>query len=414
MKIISKKITFLMSLIIIIMLIIVFVRQKHMKQQYCNISEDIVGMNDYLEYREWRISVTNATIWSDDSYYRHLGSAYEKYRDAIINESIDSEIIELTIHIERNSKNEDYNDTYDSGIYDFSLLCGSTVIGYDPMLAQALNAGSGSFSDMKQGESCDYIVPYFAYKDGFTSSQWSNRAKLKYELILSVYPEKQVINLDNLQDYIDYDNSVYSEDITTTEIVVESEDEYNDNRIYDINNISQIYSGEKSVNVGGIEFMINKSRRITELEELSDLPDIGKYTQTYDYYINQTDSDIKALDICYIEYSVSMTNVTSNTLVLNIMDTCITDSTSYYNQYCGEKLYTSEYNNTTNDEHKIYFITLQPGENIVCTMVDTMNKNCDIDNLYYKIFFAKYNAETDGTVDDMFGCYIKLNFGGVE
>lgn len=413
MKIFNKKIIITISLFIVVMIVIVFFRQRYLMEKYCDIPEVTVKMGQPIIYNGYSISVTRAILWDDEDYYEHLGSGYTKYKKYIVEDSMESKIIELTIHVE---KLEEKNNSAECGIYDFSLISGAAIISADMMIAQMINDDWKEISDIETGESYDYIVPYFLYENGFSSKQWDNLYGLKYEYFLSIYPQKQVIIVDNIEEgKINIDNEIstnlddnYEVEITeNNNQLSEDEIESVDNEIVDMQAISNVYSCDSIVNVGGIEYEINNIDIIYDYDEIQELFDEGKFTSLYNGY---SPND----EICYIKYMVNMKNISDKPITVNLSDSCISNSTTSYNEICGELLYSSIYNNDTQDENRIFFITLQPGESIECTKVeDVYIEDVDKGKLYYKILSFEDSKETVDSMAKMYGCYIEINvYGG--
>lgn len=411
MKIFNKKIIITISLFIVVMIVIVFFRQRYLMEKYCDIPEVTVKMGQPIIYNGYSISVTRAILWDDKDYYEHLGSEYTKYRNYIVEDSMESKIIELTIHVE---KLEEQNNSY--GIYDFTLISGAEIIGGDMMIAQMINNDWKEFSDIKIGESYDYVVPYFLYENKFSSKQWADLYGLSYEYFLSIYPQKQVIIVDNIEEgKISVDNKISIDSEDDSEQIIENNNQFaddtigsEDNEILDMQSISNVYSCDSIVNVGGIEYEIKNIDIIYDYDEIQELFDEGKFTSLYNGY---SPND----EICYIKYMVNMKNISDKPITVNLCDSCISNSTTSYNEICGELLYSSIYNSDVQDENRIFFITLQPGESIECTKVeDVYIEDVDKGKLYYKILSFEDSKETVDSMAKMYGCYIEINVYGGE
>lgn len=417
MKIINKRILVVTLAVITAMLAIVLVRQKTMIAQYCDISEDIVGMNTDIEYEGYLISVTKASVWNVPAYYEYLGPEYE---DLYISSDVEASVVELTVHIERTEEAVDSNH----GFWDFSLVSGAYVSGYDLPAAQKLNEEYGDmvFDDIERGEGRDYVVPYCIYEDGFTEAQWNNRDSLSYELLLDIYPEKKAIMLNTIENHMDfeYEDTAAVSESETVQTTEESAAEA-DNRISGYDEIENIYDVGSCAVIDGVQYTISNAGFVYNLEEITAMPDTGIYSSLYpsyrdNYFDAESGECLSEMDSCFVKYTVNVNNLTDKTKMIDVGACSIVNETNYSTKHMSALLYSTEYNREAGDEHRTYMMELQAGESLSYTIIGVLGgyDNYEKEKMYCEIFILGYDVEADSFTNDMYGCYIELDMRGSD
>lgn len=298
------------------------------------------------------------------------------------------------------------------------------MIGADYPLAQELNDRCDNFyfDDIEPGESCDYIIPYFAYESGFTKTQWNDWNSLGFELILDIYPVKKAVMVDNIENHIDYEyeNLVT---VTGTEEVSETENTTveNDNTVVGMNEIKNIYDVGSCATLDGVQYSISDVSFIYNLEDINTMPETGIYSSLYPYYRDnyfdqETGMCLPEMDRCYVKYTVNVENLTDDAKRIDVSACSIVDETNYLTQYTSELLYCSEYNRTDSDIHQTYMIELQAGESLNYTVVGALYgyDSYDKETLYCKLFTLGYDVKSGSYTNDMYGCYIELDMRGSD
>jgi hypothetical protein len=185
---IRNKYSILIGIIIIILSLIFTIRYININHKYPPPVYKKHNLNEPVKYESLEVKATDFKIMNANEI-QELGSVYEEITTPD-DKNIKCIVAKILI---KNSSARKMN----LEVYPFTLESLGYSNGIDQGLFNVLNGKDSTMvPDLEPNEELILLLPFTIIEKQFTKPDWDNIVKRKFQLVLSLYPEKKFIVLN--------------------------------------------------------------------------------------------------------------------------------------------------------------------------------------------------------------------------